>query len=114
MHIIFEHLSMLVHAPSVQVCPLGHLFPHLPQFFVSLWRSSHILPQSVWPDGQLVAEEAACELIVGAVAVSSFGSAMASELMIKKLVNTPINKAFLGFINPPFIFHPNQFRSCSF
>jgi hypothetical protein len=36
-----------VHIPPLQVAPDGHALPHVPQWEVSVWRSTHALLQSV-------------------------------------------------------------------
>jgi hypothetical protein len=38
----------------LQLAPLGQVLLHLPQFALSLWTSTHPLPQTVSPEAHLL------------------------------------------------------------
>jgi hypothetical protein len=48
-----DTLGPQVHMPDEHVWPRAQALPHLPQLFVSLEVSAHVLPQSVPPFGQM-------------------------------------------------------------
>ena len=42
------------HTPAVQVCPIAHERPHMPQLAVSVIVLTQAVPQRVWPVPQAI------------------------------------------------------------